>query len=111
MSTTLSAYVHALRFEAEDITSIELRPVEGVTFPPGEAGAHIDLQLPNGLLRRYSLVNAPGERGRYLVAVLKDRASRGGSVVRPAGRPAAPLGGLSSPRPRAPDRSSARLRC
>ena len=79
MSTTLSAYVHALRFEAEDITSIELRPVEGVEFPPVEAGAHIDLQLPNGLLRRYSLTNPPGDHGHYLVAVLKDRASRGGS--------------------------------
>ena len=79
MSTTLSAYVHALRYEAEDITSIELRPIEGVEFPPVEAGAHIDLQLPNGLLRRYSLVNPPGDPGRYRVAVLKDRASRGGS--------------------------------
>ena len=79
MTTTLSAYVHALHFEAEDITSIDLRPLDGVAFPPFEAGAHVDLQLPNGLLRRYSLVNPPGERGRYLVAVLKDRASRGGS--------------------------------
>jgi ferredoxin-NADP reductase len=79
VSTTLSATVHALRFEAEDITSIDLRPVDGDVFPPVEAGAHIDLQLPNGLLRRYSLVNPPGDQGRYLVAVLKDRASRGGS--------------------------------
>ena len=79
MTTTLNAYVHALRFETEDITSIELRPVDGVAFPPFDAGSHIDLQLPNGLLRRYSLVNPPGDPGRYLVAVLNDRASRGGS--------------------------------
>ena len=79
MTATLNAYVHSLRFEAEDITSIELRPVDGVQFPPFEAGSHIDLQLPNGLLRRYSLVNPPDDHGRYRVAVLNDRASRGGS--------------------------------
>jgi len=79
MTATLNAFVHTLRFEAEDIVSIELRPVDGLTFPPFEAGSHIDLQLPNGLLRRYSLVNPPDDHSRYLVAVLKDRASRGGS--------------------------------
>ena len=79
MTTSLNAFVHTLRYEAEDVISIELRPVDGVEFPPFEAGSHIDLQLPNGLLRRYSLVNTSAERGRYVVAVLKDRASRGGS--------------------------------
>lgn len=79
MSTNLQAFVHTLRHEAEDILGIELRPAEGVEFPAFAAGAHIDLHLPGGLVRSYSLLNAPGETGRYVVAVLKDRASRGGS--------------------------------
>jgi tetrachlorobenzoquinone reductase len=79
MSDTLNAFVHTLRFEAEDIIGIELRPVDGSEFPSFEAGSHIDLHLPNGLVRSYSLLNAPGERGRYVIGVLKDRASRGGS--------------------------------
>lgn len=79
MSNLLNALVHTLRYEAQDITSIELRPVDSAEFPEFAAGAHIDLHLPNGLVRSYSLLNPAGERGRYVVGVLKDRASRGGS--------------------------------
>ena len=79
MSESLTALIHTLRFEAEDITSIELRPVGGGSFPAFEAGSHIDLHLPNAMVRSYSLVNPAGETHRYVVAVLKDRASRGGS--------------------------------
>ncbi|ODS74256.1 MAG: hypothetical protein ABS43_10875, partial [Bordetella sp. SCN 67-23] len=39
----------------------------------------IDLHLPNGLVRSYSLFNSPEERHRYVVGVLNDRNSRGGS--------------------------------
>ena len=79
MSQTLQAFVHTLRFEAEDIIGIELRPVGADAFPAFDAGSHIDLHLPNGLVRSYSLLNAPGETHRYVLAVLKDKASRGGS--------------------------------
>ena len=81
MSTpTLKALVHTMRYEADGITSIEFRPANpGVAFPAFEAGSHIDLHLPNGLMRSYSLVNPAGERGRYVVGVLNDRKSRGGS--------------------------------
>lgn len=78
-SSTLQALVFNLRHEAPGIVSVELRPVAPATaFPMTEAGAHIDLHLAPGLVRSYSLTN-PGERHRYGVAVLKDRASRGGS--------------------------------
>ncbi|MCI1193249.1 PDR/VanB family oxidoreductase [Calidifontimicrobium sp. SYSU G02091] len=78
-SDTLQAWVHTLRHEADDIISIELRPVGGGEFPAFEAGAHIDLHLPNGMVRSYSLVNPSSERHRYVVGVLRDRKSRGGS--------------------------------
>jgi vanillate O-demethylase ferredoxin subunit len=65
--------------EAESICSYELVPVDGAALPPFEAGAHIDVHLPNGHMRQYSLCNAPGETHRYLIAVLRDAASRGGS--------------------------------
>jgi len=79
MSATLNTIVQALRLEGEDIISIELTSSDGGELPPFEAGSHIDLHLPNGLVRSYSLLNAPGERHRYVIAVLKDRSSRGGS--------------------------------
>ena len=79
MSNSLQAFVHTLRFEAQDTISVELRPVDGGEFPAFTAGSHIDLHLPNGLVRSYSLSNDSSERHRYVVGVLRDRASRGGS--------------------------------
>lgn len=65
--------------EAEDICSYELVRVDGAPLPPFEAGAHIDVHVAPGLVRQYSLCNAPHETHRYLIGVLRDPASRGGS--------------------------------
>ncbi|WP_426139516.1 PDR/VanB family oxidoreductase [Pseudomonas sp. DWP3-1-2] len=65
--------------EAQDICSYELVSVDGSPLPAFSAGAHIDVHLPDGLIRQYSLCNHPEERHRYLIGVLKDSASRGGS--------------------------------
>ena len=78
---TLEALVYAIRWEANDIVSVELRPAtDHVVFPPFEAGSHINLNLPNGLSRSYSLCNADTDRQRYVVGVARDRNSRGGSL-------------------------------
>ncbi len=77
--STLKVWVHTLRHEAQDIISVELRPMAGETLPAFEAGAHIDLHLPGGLVRSYSLSNDSREQHRYVLGILKDKASRGGS--------------------------------
>lgn len=76
---TLRMRVKAAVWEAPNILSYELRSEDGGELPPFTAGAHIDLTLPNGLVRSYSLLNSQAERHRYVIAVQKDRASRGGS--------------------------------
>ena len=65
--------------EAESICSFELRAVDECELPPFEAGAHVDVHIAAGLTRQYSLCNHPEERHRYLIGVLKDPTSRGGS--------------------------------
>ncbi|VVP25973.1 Phthalate 4,5-dioxygenase oxygenase reductase subunit [Pseudomonas fluorescens] len=65
--------------EAQDICSYELARVDDSALPGFSAGAHIDVHLPGGLIRQYSLCNHPEDRHRYLIGVLKDPASRGGS--------------------------------
>lgn len=65
--------------EALDICTLELMDVEGRPLPPFSAGSHIDVALPGGVMRQYSLCNDPSESHRYLIGVLKDPASRGGS--------------------------------
>lgn len=76
----LQVRVRAVTFEAEGILGFELVPMPPLKeLPAFTAGAHIDLLLPNGLTRSYSLLNAPDERHRYLIGVNKDAGSRGGS--------------------------------
>jgi vanillate O-demethylase ferredoxin subunit len=48
-------------------------------FPEFTAGAHIDVHLPDAMVRSYSLVNPQVETHRYVIAVNKDPATRGGS--------------------------------
>lgn len=71
--------LQAIRYEAQGICSFVLRPPQGGEVPAFTAGAHIDLHLPNGLIRSYSLANAPAEKHRYVIAVNRDVISRGGS--------------------------------
>jgi ferredoxin-NADP reductase len=78
-SNTLQVFVHTLRYEAEGIISIELRAPDQKDLPAFEAGSHIDLHLPNGMVRSYSLLNDSSEHHRYVLGVLKDAKSRGGS--------------------------------
>jgi vanillate O-demethylase ferredoxin subunit len=67
--------------EAQDIASFELVRADGAALPSFSAGSHIDVQVPGGLTRQYSLCNDSGEQHRYRIAVLRDPASRGGSVA------------------------------
>ena len=53
---------------------------EGGALPAFSAGAQIDLALGNGLERSFSLLNDPIETHRYVIAVLREADSGGGSV-------------------------------
>ncbi|WP_175852716.1 PDR/VanB family oxidoreductase [Burkholderia anthina] len=75
----LQARIRTLRHEAEGVLSVELIPAPGTHFPKFDPGAHVDLHLPNGLTRSYSLLNSCDEPDRYVLAILSDRQSRGGS--------------------------------
>ena len=79
--TRLSLLVRQIRFEGNGINSYELVHPQGEQLPPFSAGAHIDIHLPNGMTRQYSLCNAPCERHRYVIAVLRDEKGRGGSTA------------------------------
>jgi vanillate O-demethylase ferredoxin subunit len=67
--------------EAQDIVSFELAREDGSALPAFSAGSHVDVQVPGGLTRQYSLCNDAAEKHRYRIAVLRDPVSRGGSIA------------------------------
>lgn len=79
MTSTISVRVARKQREAVDICTFELVAKAGGPLPAFSAGSHVDVQLPGGLTRQYSLCNDPTESHRYLIGVLRDPASRGGS--------------------------------
>ena len=77
---TIKTLVTEVRNKAQGIKIYELRSLDGSNLPAFSAGAHIDVNVPNGFVRSYSLCNSPSESHRYLIAVNLDQASRGGSI-------------------------------
>ncbi|MFI0963639.1 PDR/VanB family oxidoreductase [Streptomyces sp. NPDC021080] len=58
---------------------VVLLRLEGADLPPWEPGAHLDLVLPSGLVRQYSLCGDPEDRSSYTVATRLVEDGRGGS--------------------------------
>lgn len=78
----ISVKVVGKRLEAQDIFSFELVPaVVGASLPVFQPGAHIDVHIPGGMIRQYSLWNNSKERNIYRIGVLKDVNGRGGSTA------------------------------
>jgi ferredoxin-NADP reductase len=63
-----------------DVVELTLTAERTEPFPDWEPGAHIDLELPDGALRQYSLCGRPGA-AELRIAVLREDGGRGGSVA------------------------------
>jgi tetrachlorobenzoquinone reductase len=64
---------------ARDTNVYTFRRPDGGALPPYQPGAHIDIHLPNGLIRQFSLLNPNDDPESYAVGIKLDAASRGGS--------------------------------
>ena len=76
---TMQVRVRSVTWEAQGVLALELVAVDGRNLPPFTAGAHVDLFLPSGLVRSYSICNDQDEQHRYVIGVNRDANSRGGS--------------------------------
>ncbi len=65
---------------ADAVIQLELIDPHGNALPPWEPGAHVEVRLPSGLLRQYSLCGDRAQLHRYSIAVLRETAGRGGSA-------------------------------
>ncbi|GHH24947.1 PDR/VanB family oxidoreductase [Streptomyces rubradiris] len=65
---------------AAGVLGLELVAPDGGALPGAEPGAHIDLLLPSGLVRQYSLCTPDDRPGTWRIAVLREPDGRGGSA-------------------------------
>jgi ferredoxin-NADP reductase len=74
-----TAVVDARREAAAGVVELILRREDGSAWPSWTAGSHIDVLLPGGLTRQYSLCGIEGDRARWRIGVLHEPEGRGGS--------------------------------
>jgi len=72
---TMQVRVRALVWEAPGVLSLHLASLDGAALPAFEPGAHIDVKLPDGTLRQYSLCGDPNDLTHYRLGI---RAVTGG---------------------------------
>ena len=80
MTTLYNVVVKNRHVEGENVAVMEFESATSTALPQIEAGAHIDVHLPNGMVRQYSLCQNPSQQGIFRLGILRDPESRGGSV-------------------------------
>ncbi|MDC7785637.1 PDR/VanB family oxidoreductase [Rhodoplanes sp. TEM] len=81
MARTIRTVVAAAAPAGPATRRLVLTDPDGWELPSFRPGAHVDLHLPGGLVRTYSLVNDPAESDRFVIAVKREPDGRGGSIL------------------------------
>ena len=66
---TMQVRVRAMKWEAPGVLSLDLTAPDLAPLPGFEPGSHIDLHLPNGVMRQYSLCGDATDTSHYRVAI------------------------------------------
>ncbi|MFI2736047.1 PDR/VanB family oxidoreductase [Streptomyces sp. NPDC018711] len=77
--TTVLLTVRSVAEEAEGVRGLVLADPAGAALAPWEPGAHLEVTLPSGAVRHYSLCGDPADRSTYRLGVLREPGGRGGS--------------------------------
>ena len=77
---TSTAVVTKRELLTPDVVALTLADPDGGLLPSWTPGAHIDVQLPSGLHRQYSLCGSPWRRTDYRIAVRRIADGGGGSI-------------------------------
>lgn len=96
--TTIKTVVVAIDDGGDGIKVFTLADPDRWELPPFLPGAHIDLHLRDKLVRTYSLCNDPVYSTRYVIAVKREAAGRGGSIALHDGIKVGDTIGVSLPR-------------
>jgi ferredoxin-NADP reductase len=77
---TNTAVITKRELLAPDVVALTLADPDGGLLPSWTPGAHIDVRLPSGRRRQYSLCGSPGRRTDYRIAVRRIADGGGGSI-------------------------------
>lgn len=77
---TIDAVVTKRELVTPDVVALTLAEPQGGLLPEWTPGAHIDVSLPSGHIRQYSLCGEPGRRTDYRIAVRRIADGGGGSI-------------------------------
>lgn len=80
VSRTIAAVVTKREMLTPDVVALTIAEPNGGLLPSWTPGGHIDVQLPSGRRRQYSLCGVPGRRTEYRIAVRRLDDGGGGSV-------------------------------
>jgi vanillate O-demethylase ferredoxin subunit len=72
--------VESARLTAPDVLHLDLVHPLRPELPEWTAGAHVDLRMPDGKIRQYSLCGDPSDRTKYEIAIKREPSGRGGSA-------------------------------
>lgn len=64
----------------QDVVALTFTSADDVTLPSWHPGSHIDVHLPSGLIRQYSLCGDPQVQDTYRIAVRRIPTGGGGSI-------------------------------
>lgn len=84
VQTLFPVEIAAVTRAAEAVVALDLVPAGETLLPPWAPGAHIDLHLPSGRIRKYSLCGDPADRRRYRIAVLRQGEAGGSAEIHDA---------------------------
>jgi cytochrome P450/ferredoxin-NADP reductase len=80
LSTPTPLRVTEVSAAADGVVAVGLALPDGGELPAWRPGAHIELRLPSGRLRQYSLCGDPADPARWRIGVLREPDGRGGSA-------------------------------
>jgi ferredoxin-NADP reductase len=79
-SITLSVVERTMVAHDEDVLTLTFASADGTVLPPWRPGAHLDIHLPSGRVRQYSLCGDPARQDSYRIAVRRIPDGGGGSL-------------------------------
>jgi vanillate O-demethylase ferredoxin subunit len=86
------------RYTTPDVLHLTLVHPRKPELPAWAPGAHVDLRIPDGRVRQYSLCGDPADRTRYDIAIKREAAGRGGSIWAHANLAPGAIAHVSAPR-------------